>query len=167
MPMTNYDNAVYDDKARRDILTLRRAFPDKIFALVPYEIPTAKRFHKLRVAVLGANEFAEDPTDAIFSSALDARDWVRKIDGLLGRDCATSEAIVADVARRAELLEHGDERVAAVYFTKGEIQTLIESGVDAGYNPSNPDDNDPELEASMQKLNAALEELMGGFRMTR
>ncbi|MNU27382.1 hypothetical protein D3C71_157700 [compost metagenome] len=167
MPMTNYNNAVYDDKARRDILTLRRAFPDKIFALAPYAIPTAPGFYKLRIAVLGADDFATDPTDAIFHGKHDATDWVRKIDGILGRDRATGEAIVADVARRAAMPEHGDEAVAAVYLTKGEIQTLIEGGVDAGYNASNPDENDPELEASMQKLSAALEELTGGYGMAR
>ncbi len=165
--MTSFDNEVYDHKARTDILMLRRAFPDKIFALAPYEITTAQGFYKLKVAVLGADEFSADPTDAIFHGKRDAMDWVRKIDGLLGRDRATSDAIVADVARRAQMPDDRDEPVAAIYLTKGEIQTLIESGVDAGYNPSNPDDNDPELEASMRKLAATLDELTGGFRMAR
>lgn len=167
MPMTSYDNQFYDDKARLDILEIKRKFPDKIFALAPYEIPTAAGFYKLKVAVLGADDFASDPTDAIFHGRRDATGWVRKIDGLLGRDRATSEAIVADVARRALMPVDGEEPVSAIYLTKGEIQTLIESGVDAGYNPSNPEDNDPELEASMQKLNVALEELMGGFSLVR
>jgi hypothetical protein len=78
-----------------------------------------------------------------------------------------SVSCAADVARREELLEHGDEPVAAVYLTRGELQTLMETGVDAGYNPGNPEDNDPELENSMQKLDAALSELAGGFRMAR
>jgi hypothetical protein len=165
--MTSYDNAVYDDKARSDILALRRKFPDKIFAPAPYEIPTAPGFYKLKVAVLGADYFAPDPSDGIFNGRHDAVNWVSKIDGILGRDRATSEAIVRDVARRAQMPDDGDEPVAAIYLTKGEIQTLIETGVDAGYNPSNPDDNDPELEASMRKLDAALNELMGGFRIAR
>lgn len=165
--MPKYDDQYHDEKVRSDILALRRQFPDKIFALTPYELPAAQGFYKLKVAVLGADEFASDPSDDIFRSASDANDWVRKIDGLLGRDRETSKAIVADVARRAAMAAHGDEAVAAVYLTEGEIQTLIEGGVDAGYNASNPDENDPELEASMQKLSAALEELTGGYGMAR
>lgn len=165
--MTNFDNDIYDDKARRDILELRRRYPDKIFALAPYELPTAPGFHKLKIAVLGANSLAADPTDTIFSSAADARNWARKISGMLGHDRDTSAAIVADVARREEMLAYGDEPVATVHLTIGEIQTLIETGVDAGYNPNGLEDNDPEMEGAMVKLSAALDGLPSGHHMRR
>jgi hypothetical protein len=112
MPMISYDTQFYDDKARSDILVLRRMFPDKIFALAPYEIPTAPGFYKLKVAVLGKDDFATDPTEAIFSNRIDASNWARKIDGMLGRDRETAEAIVADVARRSAILKRDDDAFA-------------------------------------------------------
>ncbi|NTF18242.1 hypothetical protein G6L37_07465 [Agrobacterium rubi] len=165
--MANFDNAIYDDKARADILAIRRKHPDKIFALAPYEIETAPGFYKFRIAVLGAASLVQDPTDTIFSSASDARSWSRKISGMIGHDRDTAAAIVADVVRREEILSYGEEQVAPVYLTFGEIQTLIETGVDAGYDPNGVEDNDPEMEGAMVKLSAALEGLSGGYEMRR
>lgn len=165
--MSIFDNEVYDRQARSDILAIRRQFPDKVFALQSYELPSAKGFYKLNVAVLGSSQVYRDPSDMMFSSMRDASTWTRKIHGILGMDQATANAIIEDVARRAALDCDADEPTAEVRLTKGEIQTLIESGVDVGYNPNNPEDNDAELESSMQKLDAALLELSGGPRIAR
>lgn len=157
-----FDLPMYKEQAFWHSQTLKKAYPGKIFTLVPLPLPKAKGFYKLQVAVLGASDFSKDHADKLFDGLRDTKYWIEKINDLMGIDEDTARLIAEDVTRRRDLTlnetENDDEPTAAVYLTDGEIKTLIEAAVDAGYNAED-EDVDQELGQGVRKLATALDEL--------